>query len=247
MNKQSKNFELWPAIDLIDGMPVRLTKGDFELKTEYDLPIASIINQFETFASGIHIIDLDGARTGSIKNSATIETIINAASLPIQLGGGIRTINAVEQWLSMNINRLIIGTKALTDPSLLQSATKQYGTDKIVISVDIKQNKVMTNGWKDSNNVDIFNFIEKLLESGFKNYMVTDIERDGTLEGASVDLYYQLKNTFPEIYVLAAGGIGKINDLIELRETGINGAIFGKAFYEKNISLTELMEFNNAR
>ena len=246
MNNTQAPFELWPAIDLMNGMPVRLTKGDFESKKEYDLSLNQIITQFESFAAGIHIIDLDGARSGSVKNSKTIQIIIDKATLPIQLGGGIRSYKAIDKWLGMDINRIILGTKALTDPSLLQSAAKQYGADRIVISVDIKQNKVMTNGWKDSNEIDIFKFIEELMNSGFYNYMVTDIERDGTLKGASLDLYYQLKNEFPDIYILAAGGIGKIDDLIELQETGISGAIFGKAFYEAHISLAELKGFNNA-
>lgn len=246
MDNNQTVFELWPAIDLMGGSPVRLTNGDFKSKNQYDLSFQEIVEQFETFASGIHIIDLDGARSGSVKNAQAIKTIINSAQLPIQLGGGIRTLESIEQWLFLGVSRVIIGTKALTDPELVQRFTNEFEADQIVISVDVKQGKVMTKGWTEENDIGAFEFIEDQIKKGFRKFMVTDIEKDGTLQGASTELYRDLKRKFPSIYLLAAGGVGNIQDLKDLKATGINGAIFGKAFYEGQISIEELNQFNNA-
>lgn len=246
MNNATSAFELWPAIDLMEGSPVRLTNGDFAAKNKYDVSLKKIVKQFETFASGIHIIDLDGARSGRVQNSKTIQSLIDSTQIPIQLGGGIRTLEAIEEWLFRGINRVIIGTKALTNPALIQQFTNNFGFDQIVISTDIKQGKVMTNGWTESNEISVFQFIEDEIQKGFQKFIVTDIEQDGTLKGASIELYKELKKRFPNIYLLAAGGVGSIKDLQNLSTTGINGAIFGKAFYEGKISVEELNLLNNA-
>jgi phosphoribosylformimino-5-aminoimidazole carboxamide ribotide isomerase len=246
MNNNQNTFELWPAIDLMNGGPVRLTKGDFEAQSQYALSFNDIVAQFETFASGIHIIDLDGAKSGVLTNTKAVSDIMNLATLPVQLGGGISTFECLNEWMTVGINRAIIGTKALTDPDLLARFITNFGVDKIMISVDVKQGKVMTKGWTESNEIGAFEFIESLIQKGIYKFMVTDIEQDGTLQGASNDLYRALKNKFPNIYLLAAGGVGCIGDLQDLKATGISGAIFGKAFYEGKISIEELNQFNNA-
>ncbi len=246
MDNKKTTFELWPAIDLMGGAPVRLTKGDFGAKDEYDVSFEDIVKQFETFAFGIHIIDLDGAQSGAVQNSVAVETILGTASLPVQLGGGLRTFESIKSWLELGVGRVIIGTKALTDPGLMQRLRERFRTDQIVMSVDVKQGKVMTKGWTESNEVGAFEFMASLVEQGFQNFMVTDIEQDGTLQGASVELYKKLKNQFPQIYLLAAGGVGSLQDLEDLKSTGISGAIFGKAFYEGKISVEDLNAFTNA-
>ncbi len=246
MDNTQTAFELWPAIDLMGGRPVRLTKGDFASKNEYNVSLEEIVEQFETFASGIHIIDLDGARRGAVKNVDPVKTIIGAATLPIQLGGGIRTLESIEQWLFLGVTRVIIGTKALTEPELIQRFTDRFGGEQIVISVDVKKGKVMTKGWTEEHEISAFEFIEDQVKKGLYNFIVTDIEQDGTLQGASNQLYRELKTEFPGIYLLAAGGVGSITDLRALKETGISGAIFGKAFYEGQISVEQLNQFHNA-
>lgn len=245
MNSNLNTFELWPAIDLMNGGPVRLTKGDFDAQSQYALSFNDIVAQFETFASGIHIIDLDGAKSGVLTNTKAVADIISLATLPVQLGGGISTLECLNEWMKVGINRAIIGTKALTDPILLQRFIEDFGPEKIMISVDIKNGKVMTKGWTESNEIGAFEFIESLIQKGVYKFMVTDIEQDGTLQGASNDLYRALKIKFPDIYLLAAGGVGCIKDLQDLKDTGISGAIFGKAFYEGKISVEELNQFNN--
>lgn len=247
MNNKPSAFELYPAIDLMAGKPVRLTKGNFETKNEYALSFKEIIEQFETFASGIHIIDLDGAKSGKLKNRESLETIIKTTQLPIQLGGGIRTFETMQQCSEMGVQRVIIGTNALINPDLVQRFKNDFGSDRVMISVDVKQGKVMTKGWTESNEIGAVEFIENQMEKGFRNFMVTDIEQDGTLQGASVELYQTLKNKFPDIYLLAAGGVGTMEDLQNLRNTGINGAIFGKAFYESKISKQSLNQFKNVK
>lgn len=246
MNNSNTKFELWPAIDLMDGNPVRLTQGDFSQKKEYAVSLESIIQQFEIFATGIHVIDLEGARSGKIKNEAVIKKIISCRSLPLQLGGGIRSVDAMENWISEGASRVIVGSKALTDSNFFNRCIDDFITEKIIISIDVKEEKVMINGWEKESNRTIYEFLESLLKKGFKKFMVTDIRKDGTLKGPSLNLYKELRKRFPEIYLLAAGGVGTIDDLRLLRTVGCNGAIFGKSFYEGMISLQELNQFKNA-
>ena len=249
MIHQKTDFELWPAIDLMDGTTVRLTNGEFDSKTSYGLSLGEIIQPFKTFAAGIHIVDLDGAREGQIKNYQAIKTSLALADsqLPVQLGGGIRTLEAVDNCFQIGINRLIIGTQALEDAQFLEKCAQRWGADKFLISVDIKNNQMMTNGWTKGQNISALEFIEQQIKRGFWQFMVTDIDRDGTLQGASSELYRCLRKAFPRAYLLAAGGVGSLQDLQDVKATGINGAIFGKAFYEGRISAPELNQLNDAR
>ncbi len=242
MNK-TQEFSLWPAIDLMDGKPVRLTRGAFERKTEYGVSFNDILKAFHEFASGIHVIDLDGARDGRVRNGAAVRSIVEQSRLPVQLGGGIRSLDDACTWLEMGVERIIIGTKALLDPELLKQCAEIYGASRIVISVDVLDGDIMTDGWAESHKSDIVAFIDARITDGYRNFMVTDIARDGTLSGASTDLYQKLATIFPTINLLAAGGVGSLEDIKAIQSTGASGAIFGKAFYEGQISTNQLAAF----
>lgn len=240
----NQNFSLWPAIDLMDGKPVRLTRGSFGSKTEYDTSFDEILNSFHKFATGIHVIDLDGARDGQVRNVEAVKSIMEKSRLPIQLGGGIRTVNDARNWLDLGIQRIIIGTKALVAPDMLNQCAEIYGANRIVISVDVLDGKIMTDGWLESHNVDIVTFMRARMADGFDNFMVTDISRDGTLIGAATKLYRMLATEFPTVNLLAAGGVGSLTDIKDIQLAGASGAIFGKAFYEGRVSEAELEAFS---
>ena len=238
-----RNFSLWPAIDLMDGKPVRLTRGVFGSKTEYRTSFDDILSSFHEFATGIHVIDLDGARDGQVRNIDAVKSILETARLPVQLGGGIRTFDDACSWLELGIHRIIIGTKALVDPDMLNQCAATYGTNRIVISADVKDDKIMTDGWLKSHNVDVRAFLDARIADGFENFMVTDISRDGTLDGASTQLYRMLATEYPTVNLLAAGGVGSLADIKAIQFAGASGAIFGKAFYEGHVSTDELKAF----
>ncbi len=228
----------------MDGKPVRLFRGAFDNKTEYDAPFNDIVSSFHAFATGIHVIDLDGARDGQIRNIDAVKAILEKSRLPIQLGGGIRSVNNARKWLDLGVQRVIIGTKALSNPELLHQCAGIYGTSRIVISADVLDGKIMTEGWLKSHNVDVFAFLRARIDDGFENFMVTDISRDGTLEGASTELYRELARNYPKIDLLAAGGVGSLADIKAIQAAGASGAIFGKAYYEGRVSADELEAFS---
>ncbi len=227
----------------MNGKPVRLTHGSFDAKTEYDISFDAILNSFHGFATGIHVIDLDGARDGRGRNTEAVKSILEKSRLPIQLGGGIRSREDADTWLDLGIQRVIIGTKALVDPDLLNQCANRFGADRILISADVLNGNIMTDGWAKSHNINISTFLRERIADGFENFMVTDIARDGTLKGASTQFYKELATTFPTINLLAAGGVGSLADIKSIQKAGASGAIFGKAFYEGRVSADELETF----
>ncbi len=245
MNTNSSSFQLWPSIDLIDGKPVRLRQGDFAHKTEYDHPLTDLAETFSRFASGIHVVDLDGAKQGKITHYDAIAEIAAAASIPSEVGGGVRELADIDRLLALGVARVVIGTSAVTDPTFLSEAIDQFGADKIVVGADIKNGYVATNAWQQSSQMMIDTFLTTLKSSGIRTVSVTEIARDGTLSGPPVELYRNLKSLFPHLEIIASGGISNIADLRLLRGAGIAGAIFGKAYYEGMLTLDELLDFIN--
>jgi phosphoribosylformimino-5-aminoimidazole carboxamide ribotide isomerase len=236
-------FQTWPAIDLIDAKPVRLIQGEYSKKTDYGdiFSLPEIVRIFSSFAHGIHVVDLDGAKKGSLVNKEAISTIINCSHIPVEVGGGIRTLHDARSLFSLGVSRIILGTSALHDPAFLQTCISHFGTEKIVVGIDAKDGFVATNGWEQSSEVSAESFLKKLQKDfGVQTIIFTDIATDGTLSGPPLETFQNLVNTFPNIDIIASGGISSINDIIRLKETGVRGAIFGKAFYEKKITVEEM-------
>ena len=241
---QISKFQLWPAIDIIDGKPVRLFKGDYSQKTEYNHTFESLAQTFSTFAFGIHIIDLDGAKNGTPVNMNAIKKIVdNAGNSITEVGGGIRNLKDLETLFNIGVTRCILGTSALKNPKFLAEALLQYGPEKIVVGVDCKNRKVATHGWETESTVTDIEFIATLEKAGVKIINYTDIATDGTLEGSATEVFKELHAKFPNINFIGSGGIATIEDIEEVKKTKISGIIFGKAFYEKRITEKQLKMF----
>jgi len=241
-----KKFELWPAIDLIDGKIVRLKQGDFSKKTDFsaEFSVQNLPKIFKSFATGIHIIDLDGAKSGSSKNLDTINEIIQNSEIPVEVGGGIRNINDAEKLFEIGVSRIIFGTAAIENPEILMLALKNFGKEKIAIGVDFKNNKVATRGWQKISDISAENLLANLQDWNFENVIITDISTDGMLCGPPVLKFVNWQKKFSQLKIIASGGISKIEDLQELKKNKIAGAVFGKAFFEKKISTKDLENFS---
>lgn len=239
------NFELWPAIDLISGNPVRLLKGDYEQKTDYSeqFSIEDLSKIFSSFSTGIHVVDLDGAKKGSPVNIVALKKICRYSTVPVEIGGGIRSMSDIETFFSCGVSRVILGTSALKNSQFLQEALGKYGAEKIVVGVDAKDGFVATHGWQDSSSIKAEDFIAQLKEMGVATIIFTDIATDGTLTGPPLATFKKLVKQFPTLNIIASGGVSQISDIRELQKINVRGVIFGKAFYEEKITEKELLYF----
>lgn len=232
---------IFPAIDLYEGKAVRLFKGDYNEMTVYSHNPPEVAKKFEQLgATCIHLVDLEGARDGSTPNLSVVKTICEQTRLFAEVGGGIRDMQTVKTYLSAGVQRVILGTAAVTDESFLKAAVNEYG-EKIAVGVDIKDGKVAIRGWLEKSEYDAFDFCKKLEEIGVKTVICTDISRDGAMQGANHALYKELSEKF-NINIVASGGVSSIEDVKKLREQNIYAAIIGKAYYTGAISLPEAIE-----
>ena len=231
-----------PAIDLIDGQVVRLYKGIYEQKKVYSSNPVNKAKEFEKLgAKYIHIVDLDGAREGKNINTQTIKKIRENVNIPIQIGGGIRNKETVKLYLEdIKVDRVIIGTSALKNPEFLRDVLKEFGAEKIVISVDVKDNKVSISGWQQISNIDYIDFIKELEQIGIKYILVTDISKDGALIGPNFEMYQEIKKN-TNINFIVSGGVRNLQDIKELSKLDYYGCIVGKAIYEGNIKLEDIV------
>lgn len=231
-------MELYPAIDLRGGKAVRLLRGDYDKMTIYsDSPLDVALSFKAAGAEYLHVVDLDGAKDGDTPNYEVIRKIVKESGLKVEIGGGIRNLEAAHLYLDLGVMRVIIGTAAVTDPELLLSAVQQFG-EKIAVGVDIKDGFVATHGWTQQSALSCFDFCQKLQEIGVKTVICTDISKDGAMEGTSVELYKELTKRF-SMDIIASGGVSALGDIEKLLETDVGGAILGKALYTGNINLTE--------
>ncbi len=233
-----------PAIDLMNGKVVRLTKGDFTTSKIYsDDPIKVAKNWQEKGAKRIHIVDLDGAKTGECKNLDVVKRITKELTIPVQLGGGIRNPDMVQEALGSGVRWIILGTSAFEDEEFLKEVVSSF-SDRIIVSVDIKDEKIYIKGWKESSSGDIFTFFEKLEGMKISSLIVTDIQKDGTLKGLDVKLFTKICKHSP-IPIIVAGGISSLEDIKELSDVEkIEGVIIGKALYEGKIILEEAINIS---
>ena len=234
-----------PAIDIINGKCVRLTKGDYAQQKVYNENPVEVAKQFaDAGLQRVHIVDLDGAKAGKIINLGVLESIASATNLVIDFGGGIKNINDVSNVFSAGASIATIGSLAVKHPEIVEEWLMEFGTDKFLIGADVLDEKIKISGWLEDGGIDIFTFIGKMIGLGAHNIFCTDISKDGVMAGPSVDLYKKIIEQHPEINLIASGGVTTINDVVELKAIGCSGAIIGKAIYEGNITLQQLLSIN---
>lgn len=229
-----------PAIDIIDGQCVRLSKGDYATSKVYNTNPVEVAKQFEDAGiKYLHIVDLDGAKSKQIVNAKIIEQIANQTNLQIDFGGGIKTDKDIEVAFNSGAKQVTIGSIAANNPDLFIKWLLQYGSDRVILGADCKHRKIMTQGWLDSADVEVVEFIKSYVEKGVTYTIVTDIEKDGMLCGPAFELYQEIISEC-KVNLIASGGISKFEELGELKALGCEGVIIGKAIYEGNITLKQL-------
>lgn len=234
-------MKIYPAIDIKDGKCVRLLRGSFDDVTVYGDNPAEMARKWESLGSEyIHVVDLDGALKGHGVNAEAIKEICKAVNVPVQTGGGIRSISDIEAKLECGISRVIIGTKAVSDAEFVKEAVKRYG-DKIVIGIDAKDGMVAIEGWEKTSKYQAVEFAKKMEEIGVKTIIYTDIATDGTLMGPNVDAMREMVNN-TNMDIIASGGIGNIEHIKALIPTGVEGVITGRALYTGNINLCDAIK-----
>ena len=234
-------MNIFPAIDLYEGKAVRLFKGDYAQMTVYSEHPEEIGIAFaKAGARYIHIVDLEGAKNGETPNLATVVKIKQASGLFCEIGGGVRSMEVIRRYIDAGMDRVILGTAAVTDPEFLKTAVTTYG-DKIAVGVDIKDGKVAIKGWTEKSELDAFDFCEQMEKLGVKTLICTDISKDGAMQGTNRALYKQLSTRF-SVDIVASGGVSSIEDIEKLAEMDLYGAIIGKAYYIGAIDLKQAIE-----
>jgi phosphoribosylformimino-5-aminoimidazole carboxamide ribotide isomerase len=233
-----------PAIDIIEGKCVRLTKGDYSQQKIYNEDPLEVALQFEDAGlQRLHLVDLDGARTGNVINWKVLEKIAGKTKLVIDFSGGISTENNLRICFESGAAYAAIGSIAVKDEVLFTGWLLAYGADRFIIGADVKDELIVIKGWTETTSLNIYDLIEKYKATGVKQFFCTDVNKDGLLQGPATALYKKIMNKHPSIDLVASGGISSLQELEELREAGCHGAIIGKAIYENRISLAQLQKF----
>lgn len=239
-------IELIPAIDIINGQCVRLTKGDYDLKTVYrDSPL-EVVKEFEAIGfRRLHMVDLDGAKSKHIVNSSVLRRVTMETHLMVDFGGGIKTDEDIEKAFNSGASMVTVGSIAVTNPEIFMGWLEKYGANRIILGADVRHGKISINGWKEDSIEDLLPFLKKYIEAGVKNVLCTEISKDGTLSGPAINLYREVMNTYPQLHLIASGGVSSIEDIKALDAAGIPAVVFGKAIYEGKINLNELWDWQN--
>lgn len=238
-------MDIIPAIDIIDGKCVRLSKGDFDKKIIYNDEPLIVAKQFEDAGiSRLHLVDLDGAKKGVIQNLHVLESIALNTNLIIDFGGGIKTSQDLQNAFNAGAAIATVGSIAARQPALIEEWILEYGPSKILIGADVLDNKIKINGWQADTGIDIFAFINSMLAVGVTDIFCTDISKDGMMQGVSSDLYINILEKHPNLNLIASGGVSVLQDVVKLKEIGCSGAIIGKAIYEGSIPLMDLTKLN---
>ena len=234
-------IELIPAIDLIDGKCVRLTKGDYDQKTIYNEDPVSQAMEFQRLGfRRLHIVDLDGAKSKHIVNDAVLKAITQATDLIVDFGGGIKSTEDIEKAFMAGAHMVTIGSVAVTEPELFMDWLRKYGAEKIILGADVRNGMVSINGWKEDSSEALLPFLEKYVSAGVRNVLCTEISKDGTLAGPATELYRKVMAQYPHLHLIASGGVSSNADIQQLDENGIPAVVFGKAYYEGKIDIKEL-------
>lgn len=235
------NIELIPAIDLINGQCVRLTKGDYAKKKVYNDNPVEVAKQFEQLGfKRLHVVDLDGAKSKHIVNDAVLKAITSATALSVDFGGGIKTEEDIEKAFAAGASMVTVGSIAVTNPSLFMQWLDKYGADKLILGADVRNGKISINGWKEDSTEDLLPFLKQYIDRGVRNVLCTEISKDGTLQGPAIELYKEVMTAYPQLHLIASGGVSCNEDIKDLDAAGIPAVVFGKAFYEGKIKVEEL-------
>ena len=234
-------IELIPAIDIIDGKCVRLTKGDYACKTIYNDNPVEVAKEFETMGfKRLHVVDLDGAKSRHIVNDGVLRDMASATNLVIDFGGGIKTDEDIDKAFAAGASMVTVGSIAVTHPGLFMAWMDKYGADKMILGADVRNGKVSINGWKEDSEEDLLPFLKKYIDNGVKTVLCTEISKDGTLAGPATELYKTIMAAYPDLHLIASGGVSSTKDIISLDCEGIPAVVFGKAFYEGKIDVARL-------
>ena len=235
-------IELIPAIDIINCQCVRLTKGDYDQKTVYRDSPAEVAQEFESIGfKRLHVVDLDGAKSKHIVNTDVLRQIVLQTHLCVDFGGGIKTDDDIETAFANGAEMVTVGSIAVTNPDLFISWLQIYGADRLILGADVRNGKISINGWKEDSTEDLLPFLKKYIDAGVKNVLCTEISKDGTLQGPAIDLYKRVMQEYPDLHLIASGGVSSIDDIRALDAAGIPAVVFGKAIYEGKIDLHELI------
>ena len=235
-------IELIPAIDIINGQCVRLTKGDYDQKTVYGDPL-DMAHEFEHIGfDRLHMVDLDGAKSKHIVNDDVLLDITTETKLTVDFGGGIKTDEDIEKAFCAGAKMVTVGSIAVTQPELFMGWLEKYGPERMILGADVRNGKISINGWKEDSSEELLPFLQKYIDAGVKNVLCTEISKDGTLAGPAIELYSKVMNAYPGLHLIASGGVSSIDDIKALDKAGIPAVVFGKAIYEGKIDLKELIE-----
>ena len=237
-------MEIIPAIDIIEGKCVRLTKGDYSQKKIYNEDPLEVARQFEDAGlRRLHLVDLDGAKEGAVKNWKVLEKIAARTTLVIDFGGGIKTGKDLNIVFDSGASLATIGSIAVKDEELFTKWLNQYGADKFLLGADVKNEKIAVSGWLETTDIWVYDFIESNISKGVQQVFCTDVNKDGLLQGPSIDLYKNIISKFPALHFIASGGVSSVDDISRLQEIGCKGVIVGKAIYEGRIKVAALSKY----
>ena len=235
-------IELIPAIDIIEGKCVRLTKGDYTTKKEYGDPVSMAIEFEQLGFKRLHVVDLDGAKSKHVVNDATLKAITQATKLTIDFGGGVKTEDDLKKAYEAGATLVTVGSIAITNPEQYLEWLQKYGADHLILGADVRNGKVSINGWLEDSNVELTEFLTRYMQAGTRNVLCTEISKDGMLQGPAINLYKKVMRTHPTCHLIASGGVSCIEDIEALDNAGIPAVVFGKAIYEGLFDLKELIK-----
>jgi phosphoribosylformimino-5-aminoimidazole carboxamide ribotide isomerase len=242
-----KQIELIPAIDIINGKCVRLTKGDYSQKTVYRDSPTDVAKEFEDLGfRRLHVVDLDGAKSKHIVNIAALRGITENTKLTVDFGGGIKTDDDLQQAFEAGASMVTVGSVAVTYPELFAEWLGKYGDDRIILGADVRNGNISINGWKEDSDKALLPFLAQYVDMGVKNVLCTEISKDGTLSGPALELYSELMKAYPTLHLIASGGVSSLDDIQALNDAGTPAVVFGKAIYEGKINMKELWHWHDA-
>lgn len=235
-------IELIPAIDLIDGKCVRLTKGDYDQKKVYNEDPVAQAKEFEKMGfKRLHMVDLDGAKSHHIVNDKVLRAVTEGTSLIVDFGGGIKTEEDIEKAFDAGAAMVTVGSVAVTNPKLFLGWLEKYGADKIILGADVRNGKISINGWKEDSDESLTDFLRTYVDHGIRNVLCTEISKDGTLAGPAIELYKDIMKAYPDMHLIASGGVSSTEDIQQLDKDNIPAVVFGKAYYEGRIDVARLL------
>lgn len=242
------SIEIIPAIDILDGKCVRLSQGDYKRKTIYNEDPLEVAKMYEDFGiQRLHLVDLDGARAHHIVNYKVLEKIASNTSLIIDFGGGLKSDKDLEIAFEAGAAMITGGSIAVKSPEIMLSWIENYGSERIILGADVSDRKIAIAGWTEDSGLELFTFLSNWKDKGIDKVISTDISRDGMLQGPAINLYKDILELYPEIYLIASGGVGSIQDILDLDKIGVPAVIVGKAIYEGKISLKEIRNLNTLK